>query len=74
MTNDDFIASVAGLIDLRHDLLTLVSTLRKSLLVEAANFGDLTSDKYLEIQKRVDSALQSVNPLDEYRDFSEKHR
>lgn len=47
---------------------------RKNLLVEASNFGDLTSDKYTEIQKRIDSALQSVNPNEEYRDFTDKHR
>lgn len=44
------------------------------MLVEASSFGDLTSDKYVDIQKRIDAALQSVNPLDEYRDFTEKHR
>lgn len=42
--------------------------------MEASNFGDLTSDKYVEIQKRIDSALQAVNPADEYRDFTDKHR
>lgn len=47
---------------------------RKNLLAEASNFGDLTSDKYSEIQKRIDSAIQSVNPSEEYRDFTEKHR
>lgn len=44
------------------------------MLVEASSFGDLTSDKYIEIQKRIDSALQSVNPNEEYRDFTDKHR
>lgn len=47
---------------------------RKNLLVEASSFGDLTSDKYVDIQKRIDAALQSVIPSDEYRDFTEKHR
>lgn len=44
------------------------------MLLEASSFGDLTSDKYVDIQKRIDAALQSVNPTDEYRDFTEKHR
>jgi hypothetical protein len=47
---------------------------RKNLLVEASNIGDLTSDKHLDIQKRIDAALQAVNATDEYRDFTEKHR
>jgi tyrosine-protein kinase Fer len=47
---------------------------RKNILVEASNIGDLTSDKHLEIQKRIDAALLAVNASDEYRDFTEKHR
>ncbi|CRL07874.1 CLUMA_CG020915, isoform A [Clunio marinus] len=46
----------------------------KNLIVEASNFADLTSDKYADIQKQIDVALQSVNPTEEYRDFTEKHR
>lgn len=47
---------------------------RKNLLVEASNFGDLTSDKYVDIQRRVDLSLKAISPTDEYRDFTEKHR
>jgi tyrosine-protein kinase Fer len=42
--------------------------------VEASSFGDLTSDKYVDIQKRIDAAIQTVNPAEEYREFTEKHR
>lgn len=51
-----------------------LDTFRKNLLVDAASFGDLTSDKYADIQKRINAALQSVSPAEEYREFTEKHR
>lgn len=43
------------------------------MLIEATKFSDFTSDKYADIQKRIDCALQSVHQAEEYRDFTEKH-
>jgi hypothetical protein len=54
--------------------LSCINLFRKNLLLEAANYSDLTSEKYVELQKQINSALQSVNSSDEYRDFAEKHR
>lgn len=42
--------------------------------MEASSFSDLTSDKYVDIQKRIDAAMQTANPAEEYREFTEKHR
>lgn len=47
---------------------------RKSLLLEASNLGDFTSDKYIDIQRRIDASIQNVNPADEYREFTDKHK
>lgn len=47
---------------------------RKSLLIEASSLGDFTSDKYIEIQQRIDASFQNVNPADEYREFTDKHK
>lgn len=47
---------------------------RKSLLIEASSLGDFTSDKYIEIQRRIDASFQNVNPADEYREFTDKHK
>lgn len=44
------------------------------MLLEASSYGDLTSEKYADIQKRIDMAMQTVNPAEEYREFTEKHR
>ncbi|CAO1430994.1 unnamed protein product [Diamesa tonsa] len=46
----------------------------KSLLIEASSLGDFTSDKYIEIQRRIDASFQNVNPADEYREFTDKHK
>lgn len=47
---------------------------RKNLLIEASSLGDFTSDKYIEIQRRIDASFQNVNPADEYREFTDKHK
>lgn len=47
---------------------------RKNLLVEATNLGDYTSDKFLEIQERIDISLHDINPQEECRDFAEKFK
>lgn len=47
---------------------------RRNILQEAANCGDLTSEKFREIQKHIESCVQNVNPAEEYREFTEKHK
>jgi len=40
----------------------------------AAQYGDLTADKYKEIQKRIDTVIGSINPTEEYGEFTEKYK
>lgn len=47
---------------------------RRNLLLEASQHIDLTSDKFKEIQKRIESSISSVNPAEEYREFTEKNK
>lgn len=47
---------------------------RRNLLQEVTHCGDLTSDKFRDIQKRIEACVQHVNPTDEYREFTEKHK
>lgn len=44
------------------------------MLHDASRHGDFTADKFQEIQRRIESNLQNVNPAEEYREFTEKHK
>lgn len=46
----------------------------RNIIQEAVHGGDLTSDKFRDIQKRIESCVQHVNPAEEYREFTEKHK
>lgn len=52
----------------------LVWIFRKNLLLDIARLGDLSSDKFSEIQKRVVTNVQSIIPGDEYKEFTDKYR
>lgn len=36
--------------------------------------GDTTSDKFSEIQQRIETNISSISPAEEYREFTEKHK
>lgn len=46
----------------------------KNILLDITQLGDLTSTKFVEIQKRVEGSVQNVAPAEEYREFTEKHK
>ncbi|XP_055612815.1 tyrosine-protein kinase Fer isoform X2 [Uranotaenia lowii] len=46
----------------------------RSLLQEISKLGDCTSNKFTEIQERIDSNVSSISPAEEYREFTEKHK
>ncbi|XP_059611193.1 tyrosine-protein kinase Fer isoform X3 [Phlebotomus argentipes] len=46
----------------------------RNILQEACQHGDFTSDKFRDIQKRVELSIAHVNPAEEYREFTEKHK
>lgn len=47
---------------------------RKNLLYEIVESGDLTSEKFNTIQRRVESNVNDINPADEYKEFTEKYK
>lgn len=49
-------------------------TSRRNILADAWQHIDVTSDKFKEIQKRIESSISSVNPHEEYREFTEKNK
>lgn len=63
-----------GLLEHQQSVQESFILLWRNILQEACHLGDLTSDKYKEIQKRIDSVINSINPSDEYREFTEKHK
>ncbi|GAB0088288.1 Tyrosine-protein kinase [Sergentomyia squamirostris] len=46
----------------------------KNILYEACQYSDFTSDKFKDIQKRIELSIAHVNPAEEYREFTEKHK
>ncbi|XP_065074260.1 tyrosine-protein kinase Fer isoform X2 [Ochlerotatus camptorhynchus] len=46
----------------------------RNLLQEVSKLGDTTSDKFSEIQQRIETNISSISPAEEYREFTEKHK
>lgn len=46
----------------------------KKLLQQVAQLSDFTSEKFVEIRKRIETSLESLDPEAEYKDFTEKHK
>lgn len=47
---------------------------RKSILQETSQYSDLTSNTFQDIQRRIESSIQSIHPSEEYREFTERHK
>lgn len=47
---------------------------RKSILQETSQYSDLTSSSFQDIQRRIESSIQSIHPAEEYREFTERHK
>jgi hypothetical protein len=47
---------------------------RRSVLEEVAQYTSLCSEKFHEVQSRIESSIEAVKPNQEYRDFTEKHK
>lgn len=47
---------------------------RRNTLLDAVQHGDFTAEKFKEIHRRIETNIQNVNPAEEYRDFTEKHK
>lgn len=47
---------------------------RKTILQDIVKYSDFTTDKFQEIHRRMQKAVDCVKPVEEYRDFIGKHR
>uniref|UniRef100_A0AAG5CQP9 non-specific protein-tyrosine kinase n=1 Tax=Anopheles atroparvus TaxID=41427 RepID=A0AAG5CQP9_ANOAO len=45
-----------------------------NLLQEIAKLSDTTSEKFVDIQRRIESSIAGINSTEEYREFTEKHK
>ncbi|KAJ8961776.1 hypothetical protein NQ318_021377, partial [Aromia moschata] len=63
-----------GLLEHQQSLQEAFISTWKQILLDVANNSDLTSEKFKEIQKKIETSIESIRPCDEYRDFTEKHK
>uniref|UniRef100_A0A182JZF1 F-BAR domain-containing protein n=1 Tax=Anopheles christyi TaxID=43041 RepID=A0A182JZF1_9DIPT len=45
-----------------------------NLLQEIAKLSDMTSEKFVDIQRRIETSIAGINSAEEYREFTEKHK
>ncbi|XP_044314703.1 tyrosine-protein kinase Fer isoform X4 [Drosophila rhopaloa] len=89
LTHNEYVLSITEAIEVEKDFRTVLLPgllehqqsvqesfilLWRNILQEAAQYGDLTADKYKEIQKRIDTVIGGINPTEEYGEFTEKHK
>ncbi|XP_017058309.1 tyrosine-protein kinase Fer isoform X1 [Drosophila ficusphila] len=89
LTHNEYVLSITEAIEVEKDFRTVLLPgllehqqsvqesfilLWRNILQEAAQYGDLTADKYKEIQKRIDTVIGGINPAEEYGEFTEKHK
>lgn len=57
-------------------LLVLLSFLlnRKGILLEMVQRSDFGTEKFKEIQNKMDNAVQNLKPQEEYKEFVEKYK
>ncbi|XP_059053619.1 tyrosine-protein kinase Fer isoform X1 [Achroia grisella] len=46
----------------------------KSILLEVVQRSDFSTDKFREIQSKIESTIQNLRPQDEYKEFIEKYK
>ncbi|KAK9688404.1 Protein tyrosine and serine/threonine kinase, partial [Popillia japonica] len=46
----------------------------RQVLSDVAQYSDFTSEKFKEIQKKIELSLERIKPAEEYKDFTEKHK
>ncbi|XP_055381518.1 tyrosine-protein kinase Fer isoform X2 [Condylostylus longicornis] len=89
LTHNEYVLSITEAVEVEKDFRTILLPgllehqqsvqesfilLWKNILQEASQHGDLISNKFQDIQRRIDAAINSINPCEEYREFTEKHK
>ncbi|VEN38029.1 unnamed protein product [Callosobruchus maculatus] len=63
-----------GLLEHQQSLQEAFISTWKQLLIEIATNSDLTSEKFREVQRKIENSIESIKPSEEYKDFTEKHK
>ncbi|KAG5898585.1 hypothetical protein JTB14_016597 [Gonioctena quinquepunctata] len=63
-----------GLLEHQQSLQEAYISTWKQILRDVASNSDLTSEKFKEIQKKIENNIDSIKPCDEYKDFTDKHK
>ncbi|XP_067209784.1 tyrosine-protein kinase Fer isoform X2 [Linepithema humile] len=89
LTHNEYVLLLGAVTECEHDLRTcyLPSLLHrqqaihqefitswKGILQDIVKYSDFTTEKFLEIHVRVQKAVDSIKPIEEYRDFIGKHK
>lgn len=53
---------------------TLLYFFRKGVLQDIVKYSDFSTEKFLDIRVRVQKIVDSIKPIEEYRDFIGKHK
>ncbi|XP_028138880.1 tyrosine-protein kinase Fer isoform X2 [Diabrotica virgifera virgifera] len=63
-----------GLLEYQQSLQESYISTWKQILHDVATNSDLTSEKFKEIQRKIENSIESLKPSEEYKDFTEKHK
>ncbi|CAL7934747.1 unnamed protein product [Xylocopa violacea] len=89
LTHNEYVLLLGAVTECEHDLRTCYLpnllhrqqaihqefiTSWKTILQDIVKYSDLTTDKFVEVHKQMQKAVDSVKPVEEYRDFIAKHR
>ncbi|XP_063635263.1 tyrosine-protein kinase Fer isoform X5 [Cydia splendana] len=67
-------AALPALLDLQRRQGEATATSWKNILLEVVQRSDFNTDKFREIQSKVDSTVQNLKPHEEYKEFIEKYK
>ncbi|XP_070168523.1 tyrosine-protein kinase Fer isoform X2 [Polyergus mexicanus] len=89
LTHNEYVLLLGAVTECEHDLRTCYLpsllhrqqaihqefiTLWKGVLQDIVKYSDFTTEKFLEIHVRVQKIVDSIKPIEEYRDFIGKHK
>ncbi|XP_047997014.1 tyrosine-protein kinase Fer isoform X3 [Leguminivora glycinivorella] len=67
-------AALPALLDQQRRQGEATATSWKNILLEVVQRSDFSTDKFREIQSKVDSTVQNLKPHEEYKEFIEKYK
>lgn len=67
-------AALPALLDMQRRQGEATATSWKNILLEVVQRSDFNTDKFREIQSKVDSTVQNLKPHEEYKEFLEKYK